>query len=94
MPKSSKKRKNGKIKKYVPKPKGISKTKMKKIMDFLKTQKDLQPAQPSEIREGDSLYISEDFSKKLNIEPSFEITENEVKLSDDFSANPNESEGI
>jgi hypothetical protein len=94
MAKNSKKRKNGKVKKYVPKPKGISNTKMKKIMDFINAQKDLQPAQPSEIREGDSLHISENFTKKLNIEPSFKITENEVKLSDDFSANPNESEGI
>jgi hypothetical protein len=85
MPKSSKKRKNGKISKYTPKPKGISKTKMKKITDFLKTQKDLQGNQPLEIREANTLQISEDFSRKNNSEHPYEIIEGEVVSSDDFN---------
>jgi predicted type IV restriction endonuclease len=72
MAKNSKKRKNGKIKKYVPKPKGISKTKMKKIMDFLKEQKDSQGVQPLEIKEINNSEASEDFNKKTSEELSCE----------------------
>lgn len=85
MPKSSKKRKNGKVKKHTPKPKGISKTKMKKIMDIIQQQKDLQK-EVVEVKEEGTLQISEDFTKKLNIESSENFSTDSVKLSDDFSS--------
>lgn len=93
MPKSSKKRKNGKVKKYVPKPKGISKTRMKKIMDLIQQQRDLQKEVP-EIKEEGTVHISEDFTKKLNIESPEKISENEVKLSEDFSSDVTDGENI
>lgn len=85
MPKSSKKRKNGKVKKYTPKPKGISKTKMKKIMDIIQQQKDLQK-EVVEVKEEGMVHIPDDFTKKLNIESPENFSTGEVKLNEDFSS--------
>lgn len=93
MPNSSKKRKNGKVKKHTPKPKGISKTKMKKIMDIIQQQKDLQK-EAAEIKEGGTVHIPEDFTKKLNIgSPENSYTE-KVKSSEDFPADASDNSGI
>lgn len=83
MPKSRVRKKNGKKVKHTPKPKGLSKTKMKKLMEMISKQnKSLEGAdQISEIRDGNSLEISPDFTKKLNVAPSSEIELNGPSLS-------------
>jgi hypothetical protein len=75
MPKSRVRKKNGKKVKPTLKPKGLSKTKMKKLMEMISNQnKSLEGSdQISEISEGNSLQISQDFTKKLNVNPRSEI---------------------
>jgi hypothetical protein len=75
MPKSRVRKKNGKKVKHTPKPKGLSKTKMKKLMEMIQSQnKSSEGGAVSEIRsENESLEISSDFTKKLNVNPSSEI---------------------
>jgi hypothetical protein len=78
MGKSKVRKKNGKPVKYTPKPTGISKTKMKKLMELIAQQQELmkEPSETLEIREGEgSLHISEDFTKKLNVVASDQINE-------------------
>jgi hypothetical protein len=78
MGKSKVRKKNGKPVKYTPKPTGISKTKMKKIMEMIAQQQELmkEPQETPEIREGaGALHISEDFTKKLNVLASDSINE-------------------
>jgi hypothetical protein len=78
MGKSKVRKKNGKPVKYTPKPTGISKTKMKKLMELIAQQQELlkEPQETPEIREGaGSLHISEDFTKKLNVLASDSINE-------------------
>jgi len=78
MPKSKVRKKKGKPVKYTPKPTGISKTKMKKLMELIAQQQELMKEAPEtlEIREGGgSLHISEDFTKKLNVLASDSINE-------------------
>lgn len=78
MPKSKVRKKKGKPVKYTPKPTGISKTKMKKLMEMIAQQQELmkEPSETLEIREGGgSLHISEDFTKKLNVVASDQINE-------------------
>jgi len=78
MPKSKVRKKKGKPVKYTPKPTGISKTKMKKLMEMIAQQQELmkEPSETLEIREGGgALHISEDFTKKLNVLASDSINE-------------------
>lgn len=78
MGKSKVRKKNGKPVKYTPKPTGISKTKMKKLMEMIAQQQELmkEPSETPEIREGGgALHISEDFTKKLNVVSSDSINE-------------------
>ena len=78
MPKSKVRKKKGKPVKYTSKPTGISKTKMKKLMEMIAQQQELMKEAPEtiEIREGGgSLHISEDFTKKLNVLASDSIKE-------------------
>jgi hypothetical protein len=78
MPKSKVRKKKGKPVKYTPKPTGISKTKMKKLMELIAQQQELMKEAPEtpEIREGaGELHISEDFTKKLNVLASDSINE-------------------
>ncbi len=79
MPKSRVRKKKGKPVKYTPQPQGISKTKMKKLMDLINQQQELMQAQSTEtpeIREGEGqLLIGSEFTKKLNVNPSEEILE-------------------
>jgi len=70
MPKSKVRKKKGKPVKYTPKPTGISKTKMKKLMELIAQQQESMKEAPEtpEIREGKGdLHISEEFTKKLNV---------------------------
>ena len=78
MPKSKVRKKKGKPVKYTPKPTGISKTKMKKLMELIAQQQELKNEAPEtpEIREGaGELHISEDITKKLNVLASDSINE-------------------
>jgi hypothetical protein len=83
MPKSKVRKKNGKKVKYTPTPKGLSKTKMKKLMEMIaEQQKNLESVPQSEIRdESTPLHISEEFTKKLNVISSSEVTEEGPSLS-------------
>jgi hypothetical protein len=83
MPKSKVRKKNGKKVKYKPNPTGLSKTKMKKLMEMIAgQQKNLESVPQSEIRdESTPLHISEEFTKKLNVIPSSEVTEEGPSLS-------------
>jgi len=76
MPKSRVRKKNGKKVKPAPRPKGLSKTKMKKIMEMISQQKQALEAgnQLQETRtEGAPLEISGNMTKKLNVAPTGEI---------------------
>jgi hypothetical protein len=78
MGKSKVRKKNGKPVKYTPKPTGISKTKMKKLMELIAQQQELmkEAQETPEIREGaEALHISENFTKKLNVLASDSIKE-------------------
>jgi hypothetical protein len=77
MPKSKVRKKNGKNVKYNPKPTGLSKTKMKKLMEMISgQQKSMQESQDNVVLE-----ISEDFSKKINLTPTDEISTDGPALS-------------
>lgn len=69
--KSRVRKKNGKPVKYKPKPTGLSKTKMKKLMEMIEQQQKLSQDNTGivpETRETDGeLLISPDFTKKLNV---------------------------
>jgi len=77
--KSRVRKKNGKPVKYKPKPKGLSKTQMKKLLEIMEEQQKLQrenPNQIPEIRSGEGeLLISPNFTKKINLNPSDNIEE-------------------
>jgi hypothetical protein len=80
MPKSRVRKKKGKPVKYTPKPQGISKTKMKQLMELIAKQQELMQAQSTEtpeLREGSQgeLIIGSEFTKKLNVNSSTEILE-------------------
>jgi hypothetical protein len=92
MPKSRVRKKNGKKVKYTPTPKGLSKTKMKKLMEMIaEQQKNLESSSQAEIRdESTPLHISEEFTKKLNVIPSSEVSEEGPSLSVAISENPAE----
>ena len=67
MPKSKVRKKKGKPVKYTPKPTGISKTKMKKLMEMIAQQQESmkEASETPEIREGKgALHISEEFTKQ------------------------------
>jgi hypothetical protein len=77
MPKSKVRKKNGKKVKHNPKPTGLSKTKMKKLMEMISgQQKSMQESQDNVVLE-----ISEDFSKKINLTPTGEISTDGPALS-------------
>jgi hypothetical protein len=84
--KSRVRKKNGKPVKYKPKPKGISKTQMKKILKMIEDQQKAAEdgsKETPEIREGEGeLLISPEFIKKLNVNPSDNIEEG-PELSED-----------
>jgi hypothetical protein len=69
MPKNKVRKKNGKKVKYTPKPKGLSKTKMKKLMEMIaQQQKELEAQNKAEPRdEKKPIEISEEFTKKMNV---------------------------
>jgi hypothetical protein len=70
MSKSKVRKKNGKKVKYKPNPTGLSKTKMKKLMEMISgQQKSMQETQDNVV-----LGISEDFSDKINLAPADEIS--------------------
>jgi hypothetical protein len=78
MPKSKVRKKNGKKVKYNPKPTGLSKTKMKKLMEMISgQQKSMQDAGQDNV----VLEISEDFSNKINLAPTDEISTEGPSLS-------------
>ncbi len=87
MTKSRVRKKNGKPVKYTPKPTGISKTKMKKLMELIAQQQELMklsaetPGTP-EIREEGTLHISDEFTKKLNVVSSDKINEGPILQED------------
>jgi hypothetical protein len=70
MPKSSNKRKNGKVKKYKPKPKGISKKKLEQVLNSLKESGKydfLKSDDVLEIRDESVLEIDDPTKKKYNV---------------------------
>jgi hypothetical protein len=74
--KSRVRKKNGKPVKYKAKPKGLSKTKMSKLLEMIQEQQkssQLNNSETPEIRENGELLISPDFIKKLNVSPIGEI---------------------
>lgn len=77
--KSRVRKKKGKPVKYKAKPKGISKTQMKKILKMIEDQQKMAQEGQTETlenREGHGeLLISPDFIKKLNVNPSDSIEE-------------------
>ena len=92
--KSRVRKKNGKPVKYKPKPKGMSKTQMKKLLKMIEEQQKLsQDGQdaPETREEMGELLISPEFIKKLNVNPSENIEEGPV-LSEDVKIDetPNE----
>jgi len=99
MPKSRVRKKKGKPVKYTPQPQGISKTKMKKLMELISQQRELMETQQTEtpeIREGEGqLLIGSEFTKKLNVNSASEILEG-PGLSDikDEKANEEQPEEI
>lgn len=80
MPKSRVRKKNGKKVKYTPQPKGLSKTKMNKLMEMIaQQQKAMEEAKTNEIvSEGQPVAISPEFTKKLNMVSPEEIQEGPV----------------
>lgn len=79
--KSRVRKKNGKPVKYKPKPKGMSKTQMKKIMKMIEEQQKIQnegQAAPETREEMGELLISPEFIKKINVNPSDNIKEGPV----------------
>ena len=76
--KSRVRKKKGKPVKYQPKPKGLSKTKMKKLLQMIEEQQKSaaeNSAETPEIREGGGeLLISPDFIKKLNVSSEVEVS--------------------
>ena len=87
MPKSKVIKKKGKPVKYTAKPTGISKTKMKKLMEMIAQQQESmkEASETPEIREGKgALHISEEFTKKLNVLGTDQINEGpELQESED-----------
>lgn len=78
MPKSSKKRKNGKVKKYTPKPKGISKKKLDMLLQQFKQQGMMvNSKEVAEVRMDDSTLQIEDDSKK-----SYNVISTEEKINE------------
>ncbi len=99
MPKSKVRKKKGKPVKYTPKPTGISKTKMKKLMELIAQQQESMKEAPEtpEIREGKgALHISEEFTKKLNVLATDKINEGpELQESEDLhQKSSNESDDL
>ena len=87
MPKSKVRKKKGKPVKYTAKPTGISKTKMKKLMEMIAQQQESmkEASETPEIREcKGALHISEEFTKKLNVLGTDQINEGpELQESED-----------
>ena len=99
MPKSKVRKKKGKPVKYTPKPTGISKTKMKKLMEMIAQQQESinESSETPEIREGKgALHISEEFTKKLNVLGTDQINEGpELQESEDLhQKSSNESDDL
>ncbi len=96
--KSRVRKKNGKPVKYKPKPKGMSKTQMKKIMEMIQEQQKIAQEGPKEIaetREGEGeLLISPEFIKKLNVIPSEDIKEGPVLSVENKSENQEKEEVV
>jgi len=96
--KSRVRKKNGKPVKYKPKPKGMSKTQMKKIMEMIQEQQKIAQEGPKEIPEtredGGELLISPEFIKKMNVISSENIKEGPVLSEEDKSENQEKKEGV
>lgn len=96
--KSRVRKKNGKPVKYKPKPKGLSKTQMKKLLKMIEDQQKASQensGEVSETREGGELLISPEFIKKLNVNPSDSIEEGPSLYEEDKTEEPvNESETL
>ncbi len=84
--KSRVRKKKGKAVKYTPKPKGLSKTKMKKLLQMIEDQQKSaaeNSAETPEIRDGGGeLLISPEFIKKLNVTSDIEV-ENGPELAEE-----------
>jgi hypothetical protein len=99
MPKSKVRKKKGKPVKYTPKPTGISKTKMKKLMEMIAQQQESinESSETPEIREGKGdLHISEEFTKKLNVLATDQINKGPElqEFVDSHQKSPNEPEDL
>lgn len=70
MPKNKVRKKNGKKVKYTPKPTGLSKTKMKKLMEMISGQQKITHNQESEVIE-----IPIDLSEKISLVSNDEISD-------------------
>jgi hypothetical protein len=83
MSKSKVRKKNGKKVKYTPTPKGLSKTKMEKLMEMISEQrKNAESVSQSETKyESTPLHISEESAKKLNVISSSEVSDEGPSLS-------------
>ena len=85
MSKSKVRKKNGKPVKYTPNPTGISKTKMKKLMELLgeyNKQAEVAEGAIPEIRDrAGSLIIPSEFTKKMNVIATDEISNSGPELS-------------
>jgi hypothetical protein len=85
MSKSKVRKKNGKPVKYTPNPTGISKTKMKKLMELLgeyNKQVEGEGGSIPEIRDGSGgLIIPSEFTKKMNVISTDEISNSGPELS-------------
>jgi hypothetical protein len=97
--KSRVRKKNGKPVKYKPKPKGLSKTQMKKLLKMIEDQQKATQENSGEVLEtregGGELLISPEFIKKLNVNPSASIEEGPALSEEDKTEEPvNESETL
>jgi hypothetical protein len=96
--KSRVRKKNGKPVKYKQKPKGLSKTRMKKLLKMIEDQQKAaqeNSGEVSETREGGELLISPEFIKKLNVNPSDSIEEGPALYEEKKKEEPvNEAETI
>lgn len=93
--KSRVRKKNGKPVKYKAKPKGLSKTKMKKLLQMIEEQQKSaaeNSAETPEIREGEGeLLISPDFIKKLNVASEIEVEDGPELAEESMQGIPEDS---
>lgn len=93
--KSRVRKKKGKAVKYTAKPKGLSKTKMQKLLKMIEDQQksaEQNSGETLEIREGEGeLLISPEFTKKLNVTSEIEIENGPELAEESMQGIPEES---